>query len=881
MNLDDEILKGLKAKYQFRKTQGDWLQEGTCPQCGKRELYCSAKSPKIVRCGRQEKCGWEDSVRNVLPDVFEDWTKRFPASEENPSAAADAYLVHERGLDLQYLRGSYTQELYRDSRTGQTGATVRFPIGDTWWERIIERPGRFGKKAHFAYRGKPGGHCWIPPKIGWDQLAAASDIWITEGIFNAAALCQGAGLIAVSAMSCNFWPEHFLTRLREELQAIKRPDRPRLVFAFDPGAAGVKWARSFIQQAADEGWIATAAQVRPDGEGTTLDWNDLLLRHQGWRGDAQKAPLSPDKIDEYLWNGEVTVAPTARAKAKLIADRKLLASFDLRHSNRLYWCRIKYDEDHDRTLEVDEIATCAFRMLYRERDDIVDETNYFLQLDFPDAPTIKARFSNNACANSAEFKKRMLAFAGQWSGTQEQLDRLVRNQIRKLKTVTPVGATGYSEPHKAWLFGDIAVKNGQLVQLNAEKYFDFGQQAVKMSSDERMLAIEYNPDKLDFSWLPDLWTAYGPKGLVALAFFAMSLFAVQIRSRDGSLGFLEITGMPGSGKTTLIVFLWKLFGRQGHEGYDPNAGSRAFIGRIMMKVSNLPVGLIEGKRDDEKRGGQRAYDYNDLLVLYNGRNPRGTARKTSGFETSEPPFLGSIYLMQNERIDGSPAVLERLMSMDIDKSRFSDHAREAATRIKRWPAERLSGTIVHIVRKEADFLPLFFERFEHHQANMGGRVDGLVNDRCILNHSQLQAALDALPHLFPGVRPEWLEEAGALVDAMALDRQLSSGGDHPVVAKFWDQVEFLIDREKPDDHRDGLSLNLHRKPAEKIAIRLVEFEARARHAGLVPPDGDQLRKLLRNSQSRKFLKHDVVNTPSGKGAKCWIFAQPQRAERII
>ena len=881
MNLQHEIMKGLEEQFHFKRKTDEWLRGGRCPQCGKNEAFCAAKEPKVVKCGRQDKCRWEDSVRNLLPDIFEEWSKRFPPTEENPTAAADAYLSHARGLDLQLLRGSYTQETYTDHRTGNSSATVRFVVGDTTWERIIDRPGRFEKKAHFALGGKPGGHCWIPPKISWDELSTAQDIWITEGIFNAVALQQGAKLPAVSAMSSGFWPRHFLEELRGHLQRIKRPDRPRLVFAFDPGAAGVKSAKRFVKRAAEEGWPATAAQVRPDGEGTEKDWNDLLLDHQEWNGDPEKAPLSPLAIEEYLWNGAVTIAPTAREKAKLIYERKKLVSFDFRHGNRLWWCKVTYNDEDERTVNVDEIATCAFRMLYRERDDILDETNYFLQIDFPDAPTQKARFSNNACANSAEFKKRLLAFAGQWSGTQEQLDRLIRNQIRHLKVVSPVLATGYSEPHGAWLFGDIAVRQGRVIGLNNEKYFDFGKQAVKLYSEERMLTIHYDQDKLDFDWLPDLWTAYGPKGLVALAFFTMSLFAVQIRARDGSLGFLEVTGQPGSGKTTLLVFLWKMLGRFNHEGYDPNAGSLAFLGRIMMKVSNLPVGLIEGKRDDDKRSARRAYDYNDLLTLYNGRNPRGTARKTNGFETSEPPFLGSIYLMQNDRIDAIPAVLERLMSMDIDKSRFSVHARDAATRIKRWPMERLSGSIVHVVRQEEKYLPFFFERFEHHQKEMGKRVEGLINDRCILNHSQLAAAVEALKHLFPDVRPEWIDETLTVVDAMALNRQQSSGGDHPAIAKFWDQVEYLLDKEKPEDHADGRSLNLHRKPGEKIAIRLVDFEARCRNAGIVPPDGDQLRKLLKNSQSRKFIKYDGVNTPTGRTVKCWVFAQPKKPERII
>lgn len=882
MSLQDDIITGLKTRFKFKSTSGSWMQGGLCPNCNEKELFCSAKEPKIVRCGRQEKCGWEESVRSLFSELFEDFSKRHPPTDENPNASADAYLLDERGLDLRLLRGSYSQELFRCKKTGHTSATVRFKVGDTYWERIIDKPGRFEKKAHFAYGGKPGGHCWIPPKITLEDLAKADDIWITEGIFNAVALHQGAKVLAVSAMSCNYWPEHFLDQLRAELQRIKRPTRPRLIFAFDPGAAGVKWARRFVKQADEQGWAATAAQVRPDGEGTSKDWNDLLLDHVEWRGAPEKAPLALEAMETYLWNGAVTIAATPFEKAKMLYDRRKLASFDFRHGNRLWWCKVTYNDDDERNLVVDEIANCAFRILYVERDDVLDETNYFLQIDFPDGqPSEKARFSNNALAKSSEFGTRLLAFVGQWSGSQEQLDRIKRSQLRHLKKVTPILATGYSEEHRAWLFGDMGVRDGSVVKVNSEKYFDFGKRAVKLYSDERMLNIRYDADELAFDWLPDLWTAYGPKGFVALAFFTMSLFSVQIRNRDDSLGFLEITGLPGSGKTTLIVFLWKLLGRLNHEGYDPNRGSAAFLGRIMMKASNLPVGLIEGKRDDDKRTGQRQYDYNDLLILYNGRNPRGTARKTNGFETSEPPFLGSIYLMQNDRIDAIPAVLERLMSMDIDKSRFSDHAREAATRIKRWPMDKLSGTIVHIVRKEAQYLPFFFERFDAHMSDMGKRMEGLVNDRVILNHSQLAAATEALPHMFPGMRQEWVDETLRQIDAMALDRQMACGGDHVMVAKFWDQIEFLLDKEKPEDHEQGKSLNQHRKPDQKIAIRLTDYEARARHAGLVPPDGDVLRKLLKNSHSRKFLKYDNVNNPAGKSVKCWVFAQPLSAERVI
>ncbi|XAI96232.1 hypothetical protein [Microcystis phage Mae-JY29] len=879
MSLQDNIIKELKTKFQFRKVKGDWLQEGTCPQCGKREAYCAAIEPKIVRCGRAERCGWEDSVRNLLPDLFEDWTKRQPPTPENPNATAEAYLDHERGLDLRLLRGLFSQEVFRDYETGETAATVRFPLGDTYWERIIDRPGRFARKAHFRKGGSWRGLCWMPNGTTLATLAKAPRVWITEGIFDATALTQ-AGLAAVSAMTCNVYPEKFLADLAAQLQADGIATRPDLVFAFDVGSAGVSFSRKFVARARREGWKATAAQVRPDGEGSKLDWNDLWLRQMGWRGDKDDGPLGPKALEEYLFNGAITIAETPHEKAKLIVDRatkgaRSITSFDMRHDNRIFWVKVTHDEDDGRKIDYHEICNCAFRLLYRERDEIADETHYFLRIDFPyESRPVKARFSSSACANSAEFKKRLMAFAGMWTGTAEQLDRIIKSQTRRLKTVEPIPSLGYAKDPGVWLLGDLAVHQGRVLKVNSEDYFDVGSRAVKLRGAERLLDIVYDPDKVASDWLPDIWTAFGPRGLIALSFFVMSMFAVQIRDKHKSLGFLEITGPPGSGKSTLVEFLWKLTGRAGYEGFDPNKATRAYLARSLVKVSNLPVGLIEGGRDSERGSHNRQFDFNELLVLYNGRSPRGVGKKTGGFETEEAPFLGSIYLMQNDRIDAIPAVLERLMSMSIDKSLWSEHSREAALRLESWPMEEVSGTLVHVVRQEAAWLKHFFERFQYHDRAMGKRVDGLTNARPIKCHSQLAAALETLPHLFPNCQSEWVARAIQEVDRMALDRQQSAGGDHPLVADFWEKVEYLLAREQHDADVNGNSLNRSRRSENLIAINLPDFESRCRRNNIIPPPLDALKKVMSGSKSRKFLGYRKVNPPDGSPQWCWVFQRP-------
>lgn len=900
VGFNQKIVDELKRRFRFKKPGGKWLQEGQCPACQRWKLYTAADDPKVVICGRANECGYRESVREVLADLFEDWSDRVKPTRENPHATADEYLRTGRGLDIAGLRGHFTQEFYKDPESGASSATVRFPLPeDSWWERIIDRPGRFDKKARFKYGSKPGGHCWAHPEDTWEVLAQMDEIWIAEGIFDALALRQNfkrleAGgrkvkCTAVSAMSSNFWPGQFLAQLAQATTGARR--KPDLVFAFDVGRAGVEAMREFTARARREHWTADAAIATIDGEGAKRDWNDLLLLQSSYTGEDRRGPLSSDSLERYRWNGAVTLAESAQKKAELIHERKALASFDLRFQNRTYWASRSGGGDDDgseRKLIAREIANCAFRVLYRERDDIADETTYFLQVDFPGRrPTAKARFSSNAVADSGAFKKRLMAFAGTWSGNGEQLDRIIKNQPGLDKVVTPIKATGYSDAHRAWVLGDLAVHDGRVYRLNSDRYFDFGRHAVKLRSDDRLLRIVYEPDRVDFEWLPDLWSAYGAKGFVALAFFMLSLFAQQVRGAPlwhGSIPFLEITGLPGSGKSTLVVFLNKLLGRgagSGHEGYDPNKTSAAALGRILMRVANLPEGLIEGGRDEDKRTGQRQFDYNELLILFDGRNPRATGQKTDGYEVHEQPFLGTIYLMQNERIDAHPAVLERLVSMNIGKELHSEVGREAADRLKQLPIDALSGTIVHVARQEELFLKTFAERYQRHRAEMPKRVDGLINGRIIQNHSQLAGALEALPQLLRGVRPEWIAEALDLLDTLALDRQQSSGGDHPLVSDFWDKVDYLIGREDSTAWAEGRSLNQHRSRDKLIAINLVQFESRCHSAGIRPPNMDALKKVLRGCRSRKWIASKSVNNPAGVSVKCWIFEQPLAVERII
>ena len=237
-DLHSDITKRLLQDYGFKQKKG-WLQEGKCPDCRHKELFTKADSPWVLWCGRKNNCGAEIHVKEIYRDLFEAWSERFPITETNPHAAADAHLQHSRGFPLKRLQGAYTQEWYQNRERNIGSATVRFPLPNgAWWERLIDRPERFGKmKARFAPGKKIHGQWWAMD----DSAAEPKELWLTEGIFDTISL-ELTGVSSRALLSCNNYPEQALAELAQTC-AVTGRERPVLIFALDDGAAGKQYMR--------------------------------------------------------------------------------------------------------------------------------------------------------------------------------------------------------------------------------------------------------------------------------------------------------------------------------------------------------------------------------------------------------------------------------------------------------------------------------------------------------------------------------------------------------------------------------------------------------------------------------------------------------------
>jgi hypothetical protein len=152
-----ELLQDTRFKFVDRS---GYLRQGICPDCGKKVLYVRKSEPWRVACGRENKCGSSWTTRELLPHRYENYIKRFPPTDDNPKATADAYLREDRGFHLIRCRTWYDQEYYRLEETGESMPTVRFYIdkGRTvYWERLIGKTKADGQKANFGGQRKKNG----------------------------------------------------------------------------------------------------------------------------------------------------------------------------------------------------------------------------------------------------------------------------------------------------------------------------------------------------------------------------------------------------------------------------------------------------------------------------------------------------------------------------------------------------------------------------------------------------------------------------------------------------------------------------------------------------------------------------------------------------
>ncbi|MDD4818145.1 MAG: toprim domain-containing protein [Victivallaceae bacterium] len=885
MNYSPEIIEEIQralindSAFEFKQS-GRNLRYGVCPNCGARECFVNLDQPFKVTCGRLNNCRWSASTRELYPEIFDNISHRHPVTDAEPDAPADAYMREVRGFDLAKIKGMYHLGYVKNKNKEEFYPAVKIAITkDCYWCRLIDAESVRKNGAKSKIVGDYKDLCWMPDGM---TVEKNDTIWIVEGIFKAMALLC-IGVKAVSSLSCSNFPRQLI-----------RANAGRgvtWVIAEDADKAGMDAAKKYRAELAELGETCRIA-FPEKGE----DWDDAF----------RAGKLTKPYLQDSFWRGYYYMAETALAKAFFhffktqrghhvfalgfalyrykveltSADAGELADYP---DPTLGW-NVPDDRLSDlitkfsRFCEVREICPARLTFLYIEQDILTQERLNCLQVEFANGTPSMLMSADGTIYKSVDnFSNAILKATGfaPFTGKLDDLAELHRTWFRnRVKFVQSVPFMGYEIASQIYVFPDFAYYKGQFQKVNDYGYVEYNRHSLKCNLAG--LTIVKQPDEFTGDWIGDYVEAFDLNGLVLLGWWLGTLFAEQVRSRQDSWTFLEYTGEPGSGKSTQIKFCWRLLGIDNHEGFDPNKTTPAGRARQMTQVSNLPVVLLEGDREENSlRKNMRSFDFNELKDMFNQAAViRTTGVKTGGNETAKLTFRGGVLITQNAEVKASPAVLSRIVHCHVTKSHFTKHNAELADRLKQMTARELGGFLHAALRNEPRLLTAFYSNYQKlrddfDRRNASGEVPEFRLRHC---HAQIGAWIMALPILFG----TWLkqETIDAAIDHLwerAKERQSRLSSDHPALERFWEIYDYI--HTARDSNGDDIEkLNHASKRENLIAINMPEMTELAAQHRLNLPDPDELTTLFKGAKLHHLVGYKTVRSAlNGRMIKCWVF----------
>ena len=875
-----DVIDALKndTALDFQRINSTSLQKGKCPNCGHRRLFISLEKPYVLKCNREDNCQYTEKTRDRYRDLFENLSQRFPKTVENPNATADAYLQRARGFDISQLKGWYTQG--RRKLADQTwGDTVRFPLCDGYWERIIDATAvaandgdKAGIKSKMTYKGNG----WMPPGM---TLAKHDRVYIVEGIFHAIAL-HLAGFKAIASISCVNFPWAIVEAHKG--QSIT------WVVALDDDGAGHAYIPKYVRQLRDQheiAWVALAG---------TRDWDDVYRDGQ----------LDAAFMAEAEYQGRLFTAESTSKLAYLLYLRRPVAFYLMEFRNRLYSAKVAQRDLHNdlgeekvegnretfiKHVKIKQVANCIPNLEYLEKDIITSEQRYFFDFRFPDTSrSCKAPLAPNAIADPRSFARSLLEQTpgGNFEGGEPVLaslrDKWLNDEHRPVRTVRSLPFVGYDEATGLYCYPTFGFHQGKELPVNDHGFIDIAGNGIKTSLAN--FKIERGQD-FDPEWFEDFLAVNGLNGLAILSWWTATYFVQQIGERHTSFPFMEFTGKPGAGKSTLLRFLWRLTGRENFEGIQPGGAGASMIGlaRSFGEVSNLPVILIESDKEHTDSQGRKVvvqFHWDEFKKLFDYHATlRVTGVKTTGNETRATHFRGALGISQNQSVEASKAILSRIVELHATKDHHSLALKPRADRLKSMNAKTLGGYMRRCLAVEPQWLERFFDAFPHCEQRLQS-VAAITEARIVMCHAQVLAAAHATQPLFPAWTDADTDNLAKHLEQRAIARQHRCRSENADAAHFWQIYHYLNERVVTITDSDGTreekhqTLN-HSNERGVVAINIEHFQEACRKAGQEVLTRAQLQRALPQSTTYTFVEtRKAYSRIERRTINCWIFKTP-------
>lgn len=459
-------------------------------------------------------------------------------------------------------------------------------------------------------------------------------------------------------------------------------------------------------------------------------------------------------------------------------------------------------------------------------------------------------------------------------GTSYQFNRLIEFLMEHETQANIIETLGWNPEHQVYAFANaIFTKKNKVIKVNdygiiedpdsKKQYYlpAFGLANKNNQDYEGERKYIYLEGELTFEQYSKLYfEAFESNGGIALLFLILSVFWDIIFDQVGFYPFLFLFGAYGTGKTSLVEYLLRVFGKD-YKGIPLNNATQVALSRTIASRNNSIFYLKEYTNETDD-GNQDLF-----LTAYDGSG-RATGVKSNDNRTKVAMVKSAMILDGNELPTQKTAVLSRMILLNFEKNQFSQEQRQAFSEMEKVQDKGFGKVIAEILQHREKFKKGFKRTFDENIQELRENMPGDFAERT-LKHVALLLTPAKLLQKELNFPFSFEEITRAVVNNAIEQNRLLKQTDE--ISVFWTAFSWGIKngnlvryvRDQYSDNKKNAHFNLKIEPDSALAILQIklpgifpEYVRYCKNNGQRFLDQNSLKMLLTSNAYKPFIQNE-------------------------
>ncbi len=398
-------------------------------------------------------------------------------------------------------------------------------------------------------------------------------------------------------------------------------------------------------------------------------------------------------------------------------------------------------------------------------------------------------------------------------GNTFQLKRIFAHWMDHEVQAHIIDILGWNPEHKVYAFSNaVFTGKNKTLQINEvgiindsddekKKYYlpAFGLAQKNNQDYEGERKFIYIEGNLNFQQYSKLYfEAFETNGGIAILFLILSVFWDIVFDLVGFFPFLFLFGAYGTGKTSLVEFLLRVFGKD-FKGIPLNNATQVALSRTIASRNNSIFYLKEYTKETDE------INQDLFLTAYDGSG-RATGVKSTDNRTKVAMVKSAIVLDGNELPTQKTAVLSRMILLNFENNKFSPDQRKAFAELEKNQDNGFGKVLTDILQHREYFREHFKKTFDLNMKELRETIAADFAERS-LKHMALLLTPARILHKKMQLPFTFSEITNAVVDNANEQNELLKQTD--AITIFWNAFAWGVKNGSLVQFRtDGMGNNL-------------------------------------------------------------------------